>query len=45
MLHMMNELKAKKENSKENKEMWCTNCKVEDHTKTTRPKKLFCGIC
>lgn len=45
MLWMMQELKADKESGRDDKELWCTDCKAERHTKGTCSRKAFCDIC
>lgn len=40
----MKELKADKENGKEGKELWCTDCKTKGHTKGRFPLKAFYDI-
>lgn len=45
MIRIMKELKADKENGKEGKELWCSDCKTEGHTKGSCPRKTFCDIC
>ncbi|XP_057861664.2 uncharacterized protein LOC131070138 [Cryptomeria japonica] len=39
------ELKADKESGRDDKELWCTDCKAKGHTKGTWSKKAFCDIC
>ncbi|XP_059064703.1 uncharacterized protein LOC131856795 [Cryptomeria japonica] len=45
MRRMMREMQTQEEESREDKELWCTECKLEGHTKTKCPKKVLCDIC
>ncbi len=40
----MKEFKNMQKETKEN-ELWCTECKIEGHTKGSCPKNQFCEIC
>lgn len=45
MRRMMREMRTQKEEIREGRDLWCTECKLEGHTKTNCPKKAFCDIC
>ena len=41
----MKEVAGSKEEKKEGRELWCTVCEKEGHTKGACLKKAFCEIC
>ena len=42
---LMKEVAGTKDEKKEGKDLWCTDCEKEGHTKGACPRKMFCEIC